>query len=156
MNKLLIELMAMLEALRLLHHTLHLNACGCAGYARHLLFERLYGGIVDDFDKIGEHAVRLGAKVCPCDIAKQAMKWQETWEGEENDIAHGLTGETALVRAISVICKKVGDADLGVDNTLRAMAESHGTAMYLLGQAMKECCCCNSKDILDEDDEENE
>ena len=137
MNKLLTELMAMLEGLRLLHHACHLSACGRNSYATHLLFERLYGAIVDEFDAIGEHAVRRGAKIDACQIGKQAYEWQEKWDKSADCIERALGAEKALQTALAALVKKM-DNDLGLDNTLRSMAEKHGTHIYLLQQNREE------------------
>lgn len=48
------NLLAMLRAMHLLHHTAHLQASGETSYQDHLLFERLYGGLVGEADKFAE------------------------------------------------------------------------------------------------------
>ena len=128
----------MLEAIRLLDHACHLNASGCNSYAHHLLFQRLYEPVVEQFDGIAEHAVRLGATIDPCEIGKQAYEWNERWE-DPDCLARALKAEDALQRALSVLIGKAGK-EIGLDNTLRGLADDHSTAIYLLKQAMKGAC----------------
>lgn len=137
MNKLLTELMAMLEALRLLHHTCHLNAKGDDFFGTHKMFEQLYGGLVDEFDSIGEHVVRLGGEPCPCDISKGTCQWLDRWK-KDDCIQAALTAEKALQTALAALVKKNADSDIGLDNTLRGMADKHGTAVYFLQQTSKD------------------
>ena len=141
MNKLLVELLAMLEAIRLLHHSCHLNAQGCYGYSLHLLFERLYGGPVPgEFDEIGEHMIRMGGRADPCIIARQALQWQERWEKCKCkcDIERALEAERNFCAAVAGLIKRNADKDIGLDDSLRSIANSHGTAVMLLQQAAKD------------------
>ena len=135
MNDKLKELLVALEALRLLEHSLHLNA---TEYELHLLFQRLYEPLVDEFDKVAEHFVSLGGVVDPRWIAERSVPVLKRWEKCEC-CECALKAEEDLQILILATVKKSGD-NLAVDNTLRGIADNHGTAIYLLRQAVKKSC----------------
>jgi DNA-binding ferritin-like protein len=132
--KILNHVLVILNALRLAEHCLHLNFCG--DYSRHLLFERLYGGLVEEFDKVAEHFVRLGGEVDAAYITEQGLALQKRWYKTEDPLECALNAEQDLMKVLATACKQLG-SDLGADNTLRGIADSHSTAIYLLQQTMK-------------------
>lgn len=126
------HILVAIEALRLLHHSLHLSAT-C--YSLHLLFQRLYEPLVGEFDKLAEHFVRLGGEVDPCWIADQTSPLLRRWEeGEPCDRA--LRAENDLAALLSRVIKSSG-SELAVDNSLRGMIDAHATHIYLLQQQEK-------------------
>jgi DNA-binding ferritin-like protein len=135
MNKLLVEFLGLLEALRISHHVCHLTVKGKTFWGDHQMFAKLYDGLVGEFDEIGEHAVRLGADPCPCTIAETAAEWLERWT-QKDCIQRALAAERAVQTALAALVRKNADADIGLDDTLRAISASHSTAVYLLQQSV--------------------
>jgi DNA-binding ferritin-like protein len=66
------RLVALLRAVQLLHHTAHWQTAGATFYGDHLLYERLYTGITEEYDSLGEKTVYL-AGVGAVDAVAQAQ-----------------------------------------------------------------------------------
>lgn len=126
------HLLVAIEALRLHLHSLHLNST-C--YSFHLLMQRLYEPLVGEFDTLGEHFVRLGGEVDSCWIADQALPILKRWESGE-PCERALKAEKDFV-ALLTRAIKASESEIGVDNTLRGLVDSHGTAIFLLQQEEK-------------------
>jgi len=133
MQKTLTAILALLHALRLSHHVAHLTAKGPQFYQTHLMFERLYTPLVDEFDGIAEFAVSVNVTFDACSITRDAYPLLEAWEKTADPIERALKAELDLQKAI----KSAVDSKLPapLDNRLRTLADSHSTAIYLLQQS---------------------
>ena len=136
------NILAMLRAQHWLYYSFHWAA---ADYQRHLLFERLYGGLPEEFDGLAEKLVALFgvAAVDPTDSMRRGITLMNGWlvlaEAEaaalksEYDLAAAI--ETA-VRTAPVLAGNPRDS-VGVDDFLRGVANNHQTNLYLLKQSQQ-------------------
>ena len=135
MNKLLADLIAMLKALHSLHHSAHWQA---RFYQDHLLFERLYGGIVQEYDSLAEKLVALSNEESVHAVALQekSLIWMKRWAQKPEPVSRALQAELDLQTALRKVVGVVGGDStlLGLDNLLRTIADAHDTAVYLLEQ----------------------
>lgn len=135
------NLLAHLRAMGWNHLTSHWQVAGDTSYGDHLLFERLYGKVVEETDGLAEKLVGLFGKDA-VDGAEQAKlmafaMYQASSTG--CPFERGLQME----RAFQVMVKKTLDAlealgtlSLGLDDFIRTMANDHETHIYLLQQRL--------------------
>lgn len=135
------NLLAMLRALHLSHHSAHLQASGPQSYQDHLLYGRLYEGLVDEADGLAEKLVAMcGADTV--DAADQAKRIAEiVAKGKSHsDLAkRAYMMEEAFVAMIEAVRKAMLNDDAlpsGLDNYLQGLADKHEGACYLLKQRL--------------------
>lgn len=136
------NLLAMLRAAQASHHHGHWVTKGSTFYGDHLLFEKLYTAIEEEIDSLAEKAVQqFGDKTVELvpqfeDITACLQKWTE-----EGDLfKRALLVEKTLQVAIEDYRQELKDSgylSIGLDNFLAQLADSHETALYLLGQRVK-------------------
>ena len=124
------ELLALLRALHWLYYTAHWRSKGPALYSNHLLFERLYGGLPDQFDGLAEKLVGLYGPdaVDDADSIARASAWLKRWRGA-NLFARAIAGETALQAMIKQLLPAVGP---GMNNFLAGLADEHDVNLDFL------------------------
>ena len=137
------NLLAMLRAMHLLHHTAHLQASGETSYQDHLLFERLYGGLVGEADGLAEKLVSLYGNDA-VDAVDQAGRidtiCQRAKQASKDPIKRAYMLEEGLqdvIDAVRTSLKKEDKLSIGMDNFLQGLADTHETACYLLKQRMR-------------------
>ena len=126
--------LAMLRAQNWLYHTAHWQTMGPTFYGQHLLFERLYTSLVDEYDALAEKIVQAfgPASVEPV-AAIQRASWQVSeWSGD-NAVAAGLHAEAALTAALKEALALSTD-NPGLQNFLQGICDDHQTNLYLLQQ----------------------
>lgn len=135
------NILAMLRAMHLSHHSAHLTTSGPQFYADHLLYGRLYDGLVDEADGLAEKMVAMcGAQ--SVDAADQARRISEIiGKGKsQSDLAkRAYMMEEAFVSMIEAVRKAMLKDDVlpsGLDNYLQGLADKHEGACYLLKQRL--------------------
>jgi hypothetical protein len=75
----------------------------------------------------------------PCSIAREALARNEAWEKAEpkSVLLRCLRAEEYIQKAIKVVVDKLKDESIGLDNSLRSLADSRSFALYALRRATK-------------------
>lgn len=133
------NLLAYLRALGWNHQTSHWQVGGDASYGDHLLFERLYGQVVGETDKLAEKLVGLFGieAVNGAEQAKLMAFAMHNLSEIGCPFERGLKAEQTLQTMFQKTLAALEDIEqlgLGLDNLLRTMADEHETAIYLLQQ----------------------
>lgn len=128
-----------LRALHWFHWTNHWQSSGNGAYARHLLFERLYTGVVDEIDGLAEKMVAAfgNEAVEPLGSISQATLWLEKWTEGPDVLARALEAEQdvqGVLQGVYDSIKESGGMTLGLDDFIMATANAHETNVYLLQQ----------------------
>lgn len=138
---LLIQLLSALRALHWSHWTSHWKSSGPISYQSHLLFERLYTGVVDEIDGLAEKIVGEYGPEALGDLSVMAGSARFLSGHEGGDlVSRALQMETHLQTAIKTAyetLKANGELSLGMDDFLMALANSHETNVYLLRQNLR-------------------
>jgi DNA-binding ferritin-like protein len=134
------RLVALLRAVQLLHHTAHWQTAGATFYGDHLMFERLYSGMTEEYDGLAEKAVYL-AGVAVVDAVVQVQLIADFVDNfvEADRVSRALAAEMMLQEEIEECRATLGEAGelpIGLDNFLQGIADSHETACYLLKQRL--------------------
>ena len=129
-------LLAALRAQHWLYYTLHWQALGEPTYARHLLFQRLYETLPEQFDTLAEKLVsRFGTDaVNGVGQMAAAIKLLSGWISAD-PIATALASETELRGTIAALLGKTPDEAIAMDNFLRSLDDEHDQNVALLGKA---------------------
>ena len=138
----LADLLARLRALHWFHWTAHWQTEGGHFYGDHLLFERMYTGMVDEIDGLAEKIVAMHGEsvVDPLPSMVRAARFVGAYEGNSL-IAKALWAEGDLQEALSETWAALeisGGRTLGLEDFLSAMANAHETNTYLLQQRLKD------------------
>jgi DNA-binding ferritin-like protein len=128
------RVLGMLRAQNWLYHSAHWQTSGATFYGQHLLFERLYTGLVDEYDALAEKMVAAfgPAAVEPVQAIQAASSRVAEWAGE-NAVAAGLQAEAALAEALKAALGLSTD-NPGFQNFLQGICDAHQTNLYLLQQ----------------------
>lgn len=138
--QLLQRLLALLRAQYALYQDAHWEVSGPNFYSNHLLFERLYKGVVDEIDTLAEKMVAMfgPTSVDPVTLSRLTTAWISRWAGESSLVERGLLAEEQfedLVGAVYAKLDEVGELSMGMDDFLMASVNAHETHRYLLQQA---------------------
>lgn len=136
------EFFGLLHALYWSHWTAHWQVQGNPFYGDHLLFERLYQGVVEEIDTLAEKMVaRFGPTVVDAvDHFPVTQAWVERWSVQESPYKRALMAESDFQSAAKRVydhIKEAGAMSLGLDDYLMAIANDHETNMYLLQQRLR-------------------
>ena len=128
-----------------MHWTAHWQVKGCSFYGDHLLFARMYEGLVAEIDSLAEKIVaEFGSEAV--DAPRQAVlivEWVSSWQKlAPNDVYQRmLSAEDSLqggLQAIFTTLEERGYLSLGMNDYLAALANAHETNQYLLRQRVRE------------------
>ena len=128
------DLLAHLRAQHWMYHTAHWQSSGPMAYERHLLFERFYSALPDQYDGLAEKMVQLYDKdsVDPVQTMIKSTECLKRWVDGTDAVESGLRSEHELQTAIKKLCGE--PVTLGMNNFLQGIADAHETHLYLLGQ----------------------
>ena len=133
----LVRLLSILHAIRWSHHFAHWTARGVPEYGDHLLFERLYEGMDEEIDELGERLVgewgpeafdRVGSLV-------RAGEMLKLFEGTRDPIEHALALELFLRETVERSFAELeaeGRLSLGFNDYLATLTRSHDRFVYFL------------------------
>jgi len=138
-------LLVHLKYLYTLHQNHHWTAMGDPYYGDHLLFQRLYDGILKEVDAVAEKAIGLG---CTGNVDLQLVNSQvlklicgsgsASMIPQSSDLAKkSLMAEMNFIKVIDhVICslQECGLLTSGLSNMLEGIADVHEGHVYLLKQ----------------------
>jgi len=135
----LCQLLGTLLAMRQNYHSSHWQISGPTFYGDHLLFEKLYGSVSEDIDTLAEKMVaKYGSQMVSAVKLSHIQAQVVSDLAQQPDPYHrGLESEKALQALTKNVyhgLKESGQLSLGMDDFLMAMANTHETNEYLLGQ----------------------
>ena len=145
----LCDLLAALRALQQLHQTTHWVVHGEPFYGDHLLYQRLYEAMGDEFDTLAEKVVAYFDEAS-VDLLSQLDRMEEI--AAKWDMATDCHVERTLIaeRHLQDLIKKAydlissnGEMSLGLDDYLMALANNHETNIYLIQQKVR--CDCDAE-----------
>ena len=134
------NLLAMLRATQIVHHTAHWQTSGPTFAGDHVLFADLYGAIDDEFDTLAEKIVAMygGEAVDSVDqLTRITTVVKRAKEAESDLFKRSLVLEEGLqtvLEAVRDYLRKEHELSMGLDNFLQGIADSHETAVYKLKQ----------------------
>jgi DNA-binding ferritin-like protein len=138
-------LLVQLRFLAVVHQTHHWTAKGDPFYGDHLLYERLYNGVVADVDTLAEKAVGLGGND-NVNLPLQLLQLNQLAQSygmastipQTTDLAkRSMAAEIGFLRcAAHCACslKEAGLMTRGLDNMLQGIEDKHEGHVYLLKQ----------------------
>jgi DNA-binding ferritin-like protein len=143
---LLSVLLAFLRGESLIHQAHHWQSQGPNYYGDHLLFDRLYEGVVEDIDKVAERMVGAGNTILahPVLHAKHVSAVVQSFYADAppnpTPDEHALLSLRAVLRTLIVLklvygaLEQHGLLSHGMDNLLQGVADKHEEHVYLLKQ----------------------
>lgn len=138
----LCHVLTILRAQYISYQTSHWQVCGSSFYSDHLLFERLYGSVTEDIDKLAEKMVCYSGEDS-VELESQAAKISSMcakWSNEKCHYKRGMKSEQMLQEAIEEAYSEITRAKkmtLGLDDFLMALANAHEENIYLLKRSLK-------------------
>jgi hypothetical protein len=134
-------LLGLCHALYWHHWTTHWQTKGDPYYGDHLLFERLYSGMVPEIDTVAEKLVQMhGSGAVAVELIHPVTgAWLSRWLPETDPVGRSLGAERDFQQALRSVyedLKESGELSLGLDDFLMATANAHETNLYLLQQRM--------------------
>lgn len=132
-------LLALLRAQYLSYQESHWTSTGPNYYGQHLLFQRLYESVQGEVDGFAEKMIGLcsGAAIDSAALLRKVMYWMGRWNAEPDLVQRGLLSEDdfqTVTENLFDALEDEGILPLGLNDMLAAMANSHDTHQYLLGQ----------------------
>jgi len=136
----LLDTLAMLRALQVVHQNGHWNAHGDPYYGDHLLLQRLYEAVDDEMDTLAEKITSMygAGSIDPASQLAHMSFYINDWEKRSD---HYLTRSLAAEEDFQIMLKdlytfldEMGTLSLGMDDFIMALASDHETAVYLLRQ----------------------
>jgi DNA-binding ferritin-like protein len=146
-ESILLGVLAHLRLLQQQHYTAHWAMEGEPFYGDHLLFERLYENLSDEFDTLAEKIVCFYGSdaVGLQDQMHQMENMSRNWDAIDCPVHRSIVAEEKLQDRLEVAYDKIsdrGDMTLGLDDYIMALANDHETHLYLLNQKLR-CDCEN-------------
>ncbi|MFA6049789.1 MAG: hypothetical protein WC761_01210 [Candidatus Paceibacterota bacterium] len=138
----------LLRSLQFLHQQNHWQSSGPVFYSDHLLFERLYGTVTGQVDKVAEKAVALGnsglvnSKHSLTNMPRFLIALEDTSSGfgeppQTQMVKRSLLAEKSFVTAGEKLMKMLESKGLltrGVEQLLGTILDEHEGLCYLLKQ----------------------
>lgn len=147
-------LLVHLKFLYLVHQNHHWTCKGDPFYGDHLLFQRLYEGVLEEIDAIAEKSIGLGTTT-NVDLLLQTSQVLRLVQGygmsqtipQPNELAkRSLAAELNFLACTSRLVESLKECGLltrGVDNLIAGIEDKHENHCYLLKQR-----CVNSMMLL--------
>ena len=136
--EMLAGLLGILRALKWNYWNSHWMVSGNPYYADHLLFERLYGEVIDDqIDTLAEKIVAYDSRILSEDVMRNAFNGFRDRYKSQNPVQRGLDMERHVGSAVKSVYNSLKESDelsLGMDDFLMATASERETVIYLLQQ----------------------
>ncbi len=138
-------LLVYLRFLAMVHQTHHWTAKGDPFYGDHLLYERLYNGVLEDIDALAEKAVGLGGndnvnlplQMMQLHALAQNYGMTSTIQQPSELAKRSMSAEVGFLRCAahcSQSLKEMGLMTRGLDNLLAGIEDKHEGHVYLLKQ----------------------
>ena len=140
---LLAVFLAYTEALQMLHHSHHWQTKGNIFYQDHLLFEKLYTGVAEDIDPVGEKLIGLSkhAKLTNYFHRMEVMNHflDACTDTSKSYMEVSLAAEKAYIDAGEKIMKSLEKDELltsGLEQMIGDILDKHEGFVYLLNQRL--------------------
>jgi len=138
----MLSMLAMLQALALLHQTHHWSTSGVSFSGDHLLFERLYNESLELIDQLAERIIGSGDSTTitafeQATVMADLLVALGPVKSPEDMVRISLGAEATCVTAISQLIatmKAAGTLSHGISKLLEDIADKHETFVYLLKQ----------------------
>jgi len=133
------QLLALLRAQVVIYQDAHWEVSGPQFYGDHLMFERLYQGVLGQIDTLAEKMVVMygSEAVQATAVSRLTTWWVERWSKVDGLHNRGLQSEVDFEQIADTAYAQLEEADelsMGMDDFLMAMVNSHETNLYLLQQ----------------------
>lgn len=133
------NLLAFLRAMHWNYWTTHWQVQGEPFYGDHLLFQRLYEGMVEEIDSTAEKTVGFcgPSAVSGHDSIDRAHNVLRRWADTADYYERAVQTEQEfqiLIKGVYDLIDGKGCLTLGLDNFLQGLADAHETNAYLLQQ----------------------
>lgn len=142
-------LLAFIHAEALVHQTHHWQTRGESFYGDHLLFERIYGGVYGNIDKIAERMIGSGHHILAhpillskhCSMVVQTL-YRDAGANPSADM-YPILSLRAVLRTLVALklvyssLEASGKLSYGIDNLLQGIADEHEGYVYLLKQRLQ-------------------
>lgn len=133
------DLLADLQAMREAYQALHWAAEGPSAYGDHLLFGRLYDGLVAQVDEVAEKLVGVTRNSSTVNVVQQVDRMAQRLDpGAHGTVAGMLAVERTFcqetVPAAKAQLLSQGELSEGLDNLLQGLVDVHEGNVYLLQQ----------------------
>jgi len=139
-------LLVFLRAVAMVHQTHHWVTKGNTSYGDHLLFERLYNGMLPEIDSVAERAVGSTGATLIADFRAQAScvadilnSLGQPGESAAELVQKSLEAEALLslgVTKIVELLKNNSSLSRGTDNLIAGIEDKHEEHRYLLQQRL--------------------
>lgn len=142
-EEILVEVLSLMQAQYHNYFTNHWQAKGDNYYGNHLLFQRLYEGMVEEIDTLAEKIVAYfgGSSVDMSKVNKRSQFWIDRWNRKSDIVERSINSEKDLHNILDKtynILKERKDMSLGLDDYIMATANAHETNLYLLQQIKRQ------------------
>lgn len=138
-------LLVHLRMLAMVHQTHHWTAKGDPFYGDHLLYERLYNGVIEEIDAVAEKSIGLGGnenvnlllQMRQLDKLCEAYGMSSTIPQSSELARRSLRAEVDFLRCAAHMAdslKMNGLLTRGLDNMLQGIEDAHEGHVYLLRQ----------------------
>lgn len=137
------NLLAMLRATQIVHHNAHWQVSGPTFNGDHSMYAGLYEAIDDEYDTLAEKMVVLyGASSVDAipqlklitTVVTRAVQATDNLPQRSLAVEEGLQ---TVLEAVRDHLDKEDELDMGMDNFLQGLADSHQKAVYMLTQRCK-------------------
>ena len=134
------NLLAMLRAVQIVHHTAHWQTKGPTFAGDHKLYAKLYAAIDDEYDTLAEKMVaKYGVDVVDAtdQLRKISTVVSRAVESDSDLPKRSLNCEVGLqsvLEAVRDYLRQEKQLSMGMDNFLQGLADSHESAVYKLKQ----------------------
>ena len=134
------NLLAMLRAAQIVHHNAHWQTSGPSFNGDHAMYAALYGAIDDEYDTLAEKMVVMCGVDCVdavpqlkliTTVVTRAVEATDDLPKRSLMIEEGLQ---TVLEAVRSYLDKEKELDMGMDNFLQGLADSHQKAVYMLTQ----------------------
>lgn len=137
-----LDILAHLRALQWLYTSAHWNSRGPNSYGDHLLYQRLYEGLGESIDQLGERYVAYYGPFDPVGVSNRASglvaDFRRAVEQMAVPVSHLLLlleqQTQKMIRVAWKANQESSDMSLGLDDYLMALANNRDEAVYLLKQ----------------------
>lgn len=142
----------LLRGLQIMYQTSHWQTSGPTYYGDHKLYMKLYDGITDDIDALGEKCVGFGSeRLVDYKHSLQNMQMfldaaddvivNPSESAAQRHVLRALRAETAFIRAgesLMDMLESKGLLTRGIENLLGGILDKHEGYLYLLQQRNKQ------------------
>lgn len=141
-RKILRQLLALLRAQILIYQDAHWEVTGPQSYGDHLLFERIYSGMLEQVDTLAEKMVSMFGPetVQAVAITQIALGWVMRWSKVKEFHQRGLQSEEDFEELAEMTYTTLDGEDqlsMGMDDFLMSLVNAHEQTRYLLLQSQR-------------------